>query len=303
MLRTRRAMAALLVLSLALLGVTALAGCSTPSGNPPGGNPPGGNSPGNNPPGGNPPGGGITVVPIVPSVHQVSKQESLPASSPTVVDLSCPAGELALSGGWLLPANASGTLIVRSARYGKLAGEWSLIIAHDSATTVTIYAECLRHAAGATIIERLSSVTVPANNYAWTETPCAGGELLVGGGYFYLPYGLELYNFLRSNTDHTAWLGVGQNHTGSPITLTIYAECLTYAGASVSAVDPNAYTLNAAVATATCPDGTWVSGGGYSDGKVDGNGGISMFASGSKTWQLTANPATTLLARAMCLKL
>jgi len=97
--------------------------------------------------------------------------------------------------------------------------------------------------------------------------------VLVGGGYFYLPYGLELYNFLRSNSDHTAWLGVGQNHTAAPITLTIYAECLTFAGASVSAVDPNAYVLNATVATATCPAGTWVSGGGYSDGQGDGKGG------------------------------
>jgi len=179
---TRRPLAALAVPALVLLVcVLALAACNVPGATtqPGGGNPAGGNPAGGTTAGGTTAGGSITIVPIVPSVHQVSKQESLPATSPTVVGLSCPTGELALSGGWLLPANASGTVIVRSARYGTLAGEWSLIVPHASATTVTIYAECLRHAAGATILERLSGVTVPANSYSWTETPCKGGEVLV----------------------------------------------------------------------------------------------------------------------------
>ncbi len=200
---------------------------------------------------------------LLPSVHQVVSQTTLSGTNVGPVTANCPAGEIALSGGWAT-SNRSDLQVYNSTRSGT--GGWKVYVNHSSSLLVNSYAECLRNASGATITERLTQVSVPAGGTNSAVASCNAGEVLVGGGYA-LNTGLELYN--TSAASASQWRGYAKNHGSTSGLLNIYAECLTYSGAhssqtayrqsSIAAGDTGSTTSNA------CPSGTYVSGGGYAD--------------------------------------
>jgi hypothetical protein len=234
-----------------------------------------------------------------PTVHQVSLQKTLSGTDLSFGTITCPAGEIALSGGWIVPDDGSSAKVYHFRRNGT--GGWSLLVMHTTTTTVTAYIECLKNAPTATIVERSSGITVPANGDTFTNAACNAGEVVVGGA-FDTPPGLTLYNFLNDPPEVPAktWHGRARNVTAAPIVMGIYVECLTLAGASSSSVNLDAYTFGSPEATSTCPNGTYVSGGGYSAPQYGAQGTMSMFASG-KTWHVTMHPMGPLGAIATCL--
>jgi len=204
-----------------------------------------------------------------PYVHQVATWVTISGASTAPVVVSCPAGELALSGGWLTSSSA-GVKVLSAARSGN--GGWAISIAHPNPITTILYVECLANALGATVSEVSSQASLPTgqNADAFVSVVCLLGTLRVGGG-FTVSAGahivLSTFNFAPSN----AWAAKGLNDGGgSGKSVTARAECLKMPSGApqLSLVQQTAASTGATTvsAAATCPAGTYVSGGGFSEG-------------------------------------
>jgi hypothetical protein len=237
----------------------------------------------------------LTVI-LLPSVHQVVHQQTLTGSSVGPVTATCPAGEVALSGGWATsPSDGSNPVVYDSSRTG--AGGWSVYVQHSGSTLVSAYAMCLKNASGATVAERFAgSLSVSPNTYGAKFASCNSGETLVGGG-FASNIGLTLYNFMASGA---TWGGYVYNHTGSALPFSFYAECLTYSGSHSSLT---AYTqATGHTVSNACPSGSYVSGGGFA---ANQNSQVFTMAAASsgQAWEVSDTPALLLNAYAMCVSL
>jgi hypothetical protein len=230
--------------------------------------------------------------------------------TPTVAN--CPAGELALSGGWTM---SNGT-VLESRRHGN---GWDVIVSHDDNSTppitLGVYVLCLRHApAGAQVTERSASTTLSPQRYGQVSVPCTNGELAVGGGF--TGYSLVVSALLADEAIPTAWTTSAYNYNPSAsTTLWGFAECLTVSGAHRSVTLGTGVTLaptSHAIAHAACPTG-FLSGGGFTAYPNAGQGtppGVYLDSAyplnyGTSTWEAYVyNPwATTyqLASAAVCL--
>jgi hypothetical protein len=244
----------------------------------------------------------ICCLTILPSVHQVVHQTTLSGTSVGPVVATCPAGELALSGGWAI-GHSSGAIIYNSTRSG--AGGWAVYVSHSSSVLVNSYVECLRNASGATVTQRLTQVSVAAGSTNGALAGCNAGEVLVGGGFALSP-GLELYGFYANSA--TQWIGYAKNHSAGSTLFNTYAQCLTYGGAhsSQTTYRQSSVTAGATGSTASdaCPSGTAVSGGGFAD-SIDAFVYNTSAGGDGKTWAayLYANGGRDELLNsyAMCL--
>jgi hypothetical protein len=241
-----------------------------------------------------------------PSVHQVVSQATLSGTSVGPVVATCPAGEIALSGGWAVAYN-SGATIYRSARTGT--GGWGVYVRHPATVGVTTYAECLSNASGASIAERVEYTSVGAHGFGRTLPSCNAGEVLVGGG-FALATGLELDSSEPNPALPMKWDGFSYNHGDSPASMNGYAECLAYARAHSSQTSSGGATIadgaRGGTTSPACPSGTYVSGGGYGYATEATAFVYAMWASGSgTTWTADlyayGGADATLNSYAMCL--
>jgi len=244
------------------------------------------------------PGGIICCLTVIrlPSVHQVFQQQTLTGASVGPVTVTCPAGEVALSGGWATnPSDGANALVYNSSRAG--AGGWNVYVQHAGSTLVTAYAMCLKNVSGASVAERFAgSLSVSPSTYGSKYASCTAGETLVGGG-FASNNGLTLYNFAASGG---AWGGYVYNHTGSALPFSFYAECLTYAGSHsslTSYVQATGHTVSNG-----CPSGSYVSGGGFAANQNSHVSTMSATSSG-QAWEVYDTPASLLNAYAMCVSL
>jgi hypothetical protein len=196
-----------------------------------------------------------------PSVHQVVNQVTLSGAGEGMVIATCPAGELAVSGGWGVKYNSNAT-ILRSKRSGT--GSWSVYVSFPSTVLVTVYAECLANASGATITERLTQVSVASGGQVDTYPTCNAGEV-VGGGGFALDANLVLIVFTTKSD--TQWWGSIISHSANPALATIYAECLAYSGAYLALSTNQEINIatgsTGSVTAPPCPSGSYLSGGGF----------------------------------------
>jgi hypothetical protein len=224
------------------------------------------------------------------------QQQTLSGTSVGPVTVTCPAGELALSGGWATsPSDGSNPIVYNSSRNG--IGAWNVYVQHSGSTLVNAYAMCLKNASSAAVTERYAgALSVSANTYGTKFASCNAGETLVGGA-FASSTGLTLYNFTASGA---SWGGYVFNHTGSPLGFNFYAECLTSSGSHSSFTGAGSGTGHAA--SPTCPSGSYVSGGGFASNQ---NSPIfTMSASSSaQAWEANDTPASGLNAYAMCVSL
>ena len=201
-----------------------------------------------------------------PSVHQVVSQAMLSGSSVGPVVATCPAGEIALSGGWSIPAHA-GAFVSSSARSS--VRSWAVYVRHGSSLGVTVYVECLANAPGATIVERAAYVSVAPGDFSGTVVDCNTGEVVVGGG-FYSQTGLVAYESdgYYAQSHPTTWHGNAKNFGATSGQFGIYAECLTFTNAHSSLASGQTGPALAPgnggrAASSTCPSGTYISGGGF----------------------------------------
>ena len=239
----------------------------------------------------------VCCLSILPSVHEVVHQVTLSGTDVGPVTASCPSGEIALSGGWAT-TNRSDLFVYNSSRSGT--GGWQVYVSHSSPLLANAYVECLRNAAGATIVQRLTQVPVAPGDINSATAACNAGEVLVGAGYA-LNNGLELYNFAPASA--TQWRGYARNHGTMTGLLNIYVQCLTYGSAHNSTATVNFSSIAAGATGSTvsgaCPSGSVVSGGGFADSEgafiytmsASGNGTtwtVYLYADGGRTEQLNS---------------
>jgi hypothetical protein len=236
------------------------------------------------------------------SVHEVAQQQTLTGSNGGVVTATCPSGQVALAGGWAMPS--SGVAVLSSNRLG--AGSWTVQFQQSSTATVTAYAECLAGVTGATVAERsavggLNVLDSPPQGVKGVA--CNAGEVLVGGGFALVATSeVQVASFATGTAWNAYVYGDNNSYSGEPFT--IYAECLTYSAVHVLAVDEFTPVANG-TASATCPSGTFVSGGGYLSGGPFLPHGWPIYSvhAGGNGWRVTDSGPNTFSAEAECVTL
>jgi hypothetical protein len=221
----------------------------------------------------------LTVVQWpAPSPHERSANRYVSEGDLTPTTVSCPAGALALSGGWALPdyeINHQGT-VIQSAR--TLDGEgWAVVVENTDPSPVNVWALviCLGSAPpGTKVIERSQTITVPSSQTSSATATCQGGELAVGGGFA----GHHLQITQHGASGDAAWDASAYNPTSSDAQLMAYAECLTASGAHLTVqadqqppIGSSFYSqsvdvqpLNSHLSAVQCPIGSFIVGGGFS---------------------------------------
>lgn len=231
-----------------------------------------------------------------PSVHQVVVQQVVSGTSTAAqrVIAACPAGELALNGGWIThPDDGTGVHINYSGTWDSSSWQVQVWVV-SGASQVVVYVECLTNAPGATVADRTGSLLlVPPNSAGTASVSCNAGEVPVGAGYYFDHIHL-LYSLVPE--DPSAWAGAIWNTSSYSNYMGFHAICLTLPGAH------SAHTWvqsTSGSATADCPSGSYVTGGGFTTNKSS-TANISM-ANGNG-WQIGIYPSNpTLTAYAECL--
>jgi hypothetical protein len=124
----------------------------------------------------------------------------------------------------------------------------------------------------ATVVERHdSTVTVLPGATGFSGAKCSGpGEQMVGGGYYIAAHSINASASYPSSL--ASWTAAVTNTSTSPMALTAFVDCLQTAvsvdvtiirGAPVS-VPRSSDPTTSQLAAALCPDGTVLTGGGYS---------------------------------------
>jgi hypothetical protein len=234
-----------------------------------------------------------------PSIEILTKQQAVSSGTGPVV--SCPSGELALSGGWSIATRT--VPIYLSHRSGN---GWYVSPYPSSGTQVTAYVVCLQHLIGATITEREAVTTVPAHGSGEAAATCNPGELLVGGGIANHASGnaLILMQSVESKFDVQM-----RNDSGTQTQFEADAECLTATGAKgVFGSASRADISHGLDLRATCPSGSLVTGGTIGTGNLTASATVlvSNYAPiNSTTWQAqglnVGTSGTTASLAALCL--
>ncbi len=216
-----------------------------------------------------------TPTPARPSVHEVAQTATLNGGNTGPVTATCPAGEIALGGGWNVPTQQA--RVFAATLNGNT---WSLSVlplGHPATTTVTAYVECLRNAPGAVVTQRPTTQNLaptPTNtfndNLGGTISLCDPGETLVGGGF---DLGAPTANLELEATwprndvlPVQMWVFSVRNYDTVAHSITHYAECLS--GVTVTASYPRqdgspVYASQTGSASVSCPTGAALAGGGF----------------------------------------
>jgi hypothetical protein len=145
-----------------------------------------------------------------------------------------------------------------------------------------------------------AQVTAPGGDIGHATIACPSGTVVTGGG-FAADSDLKVYN---SSRDSNGWQVYAENPTGSGKLLNAYAICLSNtSGTSQQVVDQvTASAGGIGHATASCPGGSVVTGGGYA---ADGDLIVYNTSRSGNGWQVYAeNPTGSgklLNAYAVCL--
>jgi hypothetical protein len=207
--------------------------------------------------------------------------------SPTVV--TCPAGEVALSGGGSVGANGS---IKESHRYRN---GWSIVVVSLDGATVALTAAvvCLGNVPGAAVIEMMQTESLPAGAQGtFVNAVCPAGTMVVGGGWVSSGIALTELGPIFLNAGVTGWRGSWYNATSTDHQVSNTAECLSAAGAHLTS--PPFYrqvgTIPAGAAVqlqASCPAPSFVSGGGFERDPNNPGHMLDFHAANSQSWSAT----------------
>jgi hypothetical protein len=240
-----------------------------------------------------------TPRPAGATSHLVSQQYS---SAIGGVGVSCPSGEVALTGGW---STDVGTLIqVSHRRQDGDVGSW-VVYPNSVTAQVTVFALCLQHVAHAVITERAVAATIPAGYSNTAFSPCYAGEVPIGGGFVGIG-GVDLVNYDLS-PDHIGYRLTVANHSTSALSVQAVAECLSAAKAQLTVTAPAQQEIGAhgsGSVQISCPKGTVLSGGGIN--LLNGSAQVTAFApSSATTWRAQVQNqtivGTTVKLSALCL--
>jgi hypothetical protein len=236
-----------------------------------------------------------------PYTHLVYAQRTLTGGSDVgPVTATCPAGQIALGGGWATSGYGN---VYNSSQSGN---GWQVYVNNYGASDlVNAYVMCLVNQPGAVVTERLNQVSVPASSSSTDNLSyCQSNEILIGGGF-----ALSSTIFLNSqefNSTDKAWRGNFSNYGSTPALANVYAMCLraNYMFASPQGAAKVVVTSANGSSTATCPAGFMVTGGGYGISSAAVVFNSSPTANG---WEaaisvLSLALPSTLIATAQCVK-
>ena len=196
-----------------------------------------------------------TVVPLGGSVAPGQEVD-------VIVDMVSPSGEGTYTGHWML-RNDVGVLFGLGSNANLTF--WVEIDVVEPPPIVMIIPDILVPIFPGWLLPRTDQVyeqsSIPAGDTGYTEVSCPSGSLAVGGG-FAASSSLVVYN---SSPRPGGWIAYARNNSASSKLLNAYAICLYNTGGSISRVS-NSTVVPAggnAQATATCPSGSIVTGGGF----------------------------------------
>jgi hypothetical protein len=236
-----------------------------------------------------------------PSVHEVAQTTTLNGGNTGPATATCPQGELALGGGWSVPAQ--GARVFAASLNSDTWAVSVLPLGHPATTSVTAYVECLRGAAGAVVTRRATTIQVGATPPATLNTQlggfsgfCGQGEVLVGSGFDLgaANANLELEgNWPRDDAfPGTQWVFSVRNNDIVAHSFTFFVECLSNVNVALSypRQDGNpAYASTTGSAVVSCPSGTVVGGGGFKYTRNSpGNqqvGNLNLLHASANGWQ------------------
>jgi hypothetical protein len=238
---------------------------------------------------------------FAPTIHQVAQTTTLPYDRTGPATATCPAGEVALGGGWSVPQNRINRVFAAKAT----GNAWSVSVtnpplkaqtAQNAATqtgmapesavfatpeaagvTITVYAECLAGVSGAVVTQRATTQNfnpTPTDTFndslGGTISLCDPGETLVGGGFDFggSSANLELESSWPRDDVFPVqmWVFSIRNYDTVAHSITHYAECLS--GVTVSATYPRqegsfVFANQTGTAAISCPSGSSLAGGGF----------------------------------------
>jgi hypothetical protein len=204
-----------------------------------------------------------TATPLptpAPYTHLVYAQQNLTGGSVGPVTATCPAGQVALGGGWATSGYGN---VYSSSRSGN---SWQVYVDnYGSSDLVNAYVMCLVNLPSAVVTERLNQVSVPGSSSSTDDFSfCQPSETLVGGGF-----ALSSTIFLKeqdSNATDQAWHGNFSNFGSSAEPANVYAICLQGHYSPLGPQGPATTVAPNSVggSAAPCAAGYSVTGGGYS---------------------------------------
>jgi hypothetical protein len=201
-----------------------------------------------------------------PFVHVVSTSRQVLAGDATPTVATCPAGELALSGGWAVPAAGS---VLASQRMGN---GWGIVVQVPAgpSASVTARVACLAHVPSATVRQLSSSVTTANGPFTISHVDCpASVSGAVGGGFATSSSQLTFAYFFLDMGSTTTWV-MQDTHSGpGAATSTVLVECFTAPGVTFTGVGRYDTTIpqgGEQTITAVCPQGFFAGGGGVTLG-------------------------------------
>ncbi len=130
------------------------------------------------------------------------------------------------------------------------------------------------------------TVSAPAGGTMSTTAVCPDGTVVTGGG-FMVNVGMHVYTQAKNGN---GWAVVVKNNLGTAQNLTVYAICLTLPSISSTQVSDSATAIGGGglgTATATCPAGSTVTGGGFT-GKSDGSLWTFFSSQSGNGWRVSA---------------
>lgn len=217
-----------------------------------------------------------TTTPPPLSVHEVAQTTTLSGGQTGPVIATCPQGELALSGGWDIPAQNARVFAAKITNNG-----WAvsvLPLGHPATTTVTSYVECLRGASGTSMTQRPITKTIAptvasdkVDSASISAASCQQNEGLVGFGFDFGAAAadrLELEGSVPSDYLHAyLWSFLVWNFDTVAHDVTFDLQCLTTTGQGTTSDAPQMgsilYSGSSGSAVALCPPGTMLAGGGF----------------------------------------
>lgn len=199
-------------------------------------------------------------LPAAPSVHEIAQTTTLAGTSVGPATAACPPGEVALGGGWELPAPATGgsihplrndvvTVSLEGARVYKalLTGNtWAVYVSHSPLIVskplpVTAYVECLAGVPDAVVTQHMATRDLMPEQVEGLGPACATGQSAAGFGFDFSdsPANLELMGDYPGNVlGVVSWTIEGENHDSQAHSVSAYAQCLSSAKTSVTYPPP-----------------------------------------------------------------